>query len=203
MLTLPASSEAVHLLNRFNVAAIFVIALPSCPVPVVVASATDIRRALGWWAGSRIAGALFRDGSPDVPWAAWCERNAASRIVHAVVNRERGGLVNMDVAAAVDRIKQTAARYRVGLTDHDGMLARVTAKVDAIADRVEASRENGGLGPFNKAYKTYRVAKQAGGGRAISYGMAVARLRRVIGEHAAAAHDGRIGPDVLRAVFGE
>jgi hypothetical protein len=77
------------------------------------------------------------------------------------------------------------------------------AKVDAIATHVEAVNMNGGLGPFNKAYKAYRIAKQASVGRAISYGMATSRLRRVIGEHAAAAHDGKLGPDILQAVFGD
>ncbi len=52
---------------------------------------------------------------------------------------------------------------------------------------------------FNKAYKAHRLAKVASGGRVIPFGMAVARLRRAVGEHAAAAHDGRIGQELLRA----
>jgi hypothetical protein len=203
MVELP-TSDAVHLLNRFNVAAIFVIVVPGRPSPVIVAGgAADIRRSLSWYCNSNLYGAMFRAGRPDIPWAAWCERAAAGRIAEAVAHRSRGGLVHADVAGAVGMIRATAARYRVALAPHEATLARVAARVDAIATRIENTNSNGGLGPFNQAYKAYRAGKVASGGRAMPYGLALSRLRRAIGEHSAAAHAGKLGPDVLRAVFGE
>src|SRR5262249_21337032 len=80
--------------------------------------------------------------------ALWCERAAAGRIVHALTRRERGGLVQADIDGAVDMMRATAARYRVGLADHEATLTKVSAKVGAIASPVEAVNSTGVLGPF-------------------------------------------------------
>jgi hypothetical protein len=203
MIDLP-STDAVHLLNRFNVAALFVIVVPGRPSPVIVAGgAADIRRSLSWYVNSNLYGAMFRAERPDIPWAAWCERAAAGRIAEAVAHRSRGGLVQADVAGAVGMIRATAARYRVALAPHEATLARVTARVDAIATRIENTNSNGGLQAFNAMYRARRLAAQKTGARMMPYGLALSRLRRAIGEHTAAAHAGKIGPDVLRAVFGD
>jgi hypothetical protein len=65
----------------------------------------------------------------------------------------------------------------VGGAGLETTLARVTARVDAIADKVDSVNSNGGLSPFNRAYKAYRQAKVAAGRWAIPYRMAVARPR--------------------------
>jgi hypothetical protein len=140
---------------------------------------------------------------PDVAAAVWCDRAAAPRIVEAIAKRPNGGVVQTDAASAVYAIRAMAQRYRVGLIERDDIIERATAKVSAIATRAESVNSNGGLGPLNRAYEANRLAKQKAGGRAIPYGMAVARLQRAIGEHGAAAHDGKLGPEILRAVFGE
>jgi hypothetical protein len=201
MIDLP-TYDAVHMLNRHCVAAVYVIVVSGRSAPVIVASAADIRRSLAWYCNSNLYGAMFRAERPDIPWAMWCERAAAARIVNAVTHRERGGLVHADVDGAVAVIQATAQRYRVALAGHDTTLARVAVKVEAIATRVENTNSNGGLQPFNKAYKAYRLNRQRNGQRAMPYEAALSRLRRAIGQHTAAAHEGKIGPDIMRAVFG-
>jgi hypothetical protein len=65
MINLP-KSDAVHLLLRYSVAALYVVRIPERPSTVLVGCATNIRTSLGWWQESAPCRDLFRGAPPDI-----------------------------------------------------------------------------------------------------------------------------------------
>jgi hypothetical protein len=201
MIELPGG-DVVNFAHRFHVAAIFIVSIKGHDgPPVMIGTAVDIRRSV-MVNTSRVFTATFKPGA-DIGWAKWCDAAAARRIVQAVTHRGgNAGLVTLDLPAAVASIESTARWYGTGLSPHDHMMERIGARVEHIATKVEASRQTGGLGFVAKEYHRRRLAAQAAGKRYPPWGTIEHRLKRVLGEHAAAQSTGAIGPDILARVFG-
>lgn len=196
MIDLP-NSELIQYLNRFSAAAIYILTAPG-RTTLYIGTATDIRKSIHY--PVRYYGPTFRDGA-DVSWAAWCDKAAAGRIVKAVARTDyRGGLIEADVAGAVAAIETTARRYGVTLTSHERTLDRARAALGAIAEKVDAERESGGLAFFNKEFKRRRQEAIKRGARFPSYGGALAKLKRLMAEQPAC---GLASATILSRVFGE
>jgi hypothetical protein len=64
-------------------------------------------------------------------------------------------------------------------------MQRAQAAVDQLNGKLAAAQANGDLKFFNRAYHAYRLACQDRGERAMPYGTAVARLRKLLAGAAA------------------
>jgi hypothetical protein len=112
-----------------------------------------------------------------------------------------GGLLDADAGAVSTVILAAAGRFGVQLNAHDAVMAKVSGAVGKIADKVEASRQNGTLSAFNAEFKRRRLEAVKSGTRFPSYAGAVARLNRVVA--GAAATGGVATPlAIFNEVFG-
>jgi hypothetical protein len=89
-----------------------------------------------------------------------------------------------------------AAKLEVAMTEHAVVLEPAGAAVGKIDAKLEELRRNGGLGEFNRRYRAARIAAEATGQRVVLYNIALARLRRALGEAAA----GGAMPDMAKVL---
>jgi hypothetical protein len=134
------SGAVCQYLARFNLA-VYVAAVPGrCGPPVLIGTATDIRRSIREAARPYLS---LHEGA-ELAWAGWCPADFGRRICQRVA--ARGGhsaLLSMDVAGAVAAIEEAAGAYHIGFADHAKTLARIDACVERIARKVEVQRRLG------------------------------------------------------------
>jgi len=106
-ITIP-TAEQVSYLRKFNVAAIYLIAVPGTAA-VLIGSATHIVASSAKLV--RRHEVLFRGGKPlEFVWCGWLDRDAAARVVFGVTRRHGGALLKLSVPAAVAEISGMAQR---------------------------------------------------------------------------------------------
>jgi hypothetical protein len=76
-------------------------------------------------------------------------------------------------------IEEVAGEHHIVLTEHDVVMARVSAVVRTIDDAIEQARQNGELHWFNTTFREWRLAARSQG-RVMTYSEAKARLRRAV-----------------------
>jgi hypothetical protein len=121
------------------------------------------------------------------------------RVTHRGGN---AGPLPVDLPAAIASIEGTARWYGTGLADHALTLARANASVEKISERVEGARQSGVMSAFNIEFARRRREAMKRGARFPSYGGALLKLRRALGENAAAMHTGAVPADIMSRVFG-
>jgi len=75
-----------------------------------IGTATDIKRFAPTTADKQRD--FFRGETPDIVWAAWCDRAAAGRICQAESGYYKGGMVNMDLPPRSVRLSASSAMAR-------------------------------------------------------------------------------------------
>jgi len=202
MIYLPPN-EAVAYLAQFPIHGLY-IAGPPCGRPCVIGGEVDLNRVVGHI--SRKWSRLFADTPPALHGVWWADRASVARVIglasHDLRTAWRGNsLIDADVATVTAAITAAARRLDVRLADHAVVMARVTGQVGKIRQRVEGSRQTGGLSAFNAEFRRRRLEAQRTGVYFPTYGLALSRLRRATAAHAPGA-SGALPETLLERVFG-
>jgi hypothetical protein len=114
---------------------------------------------------------------PNAVAAYWLPADKA-RSVAARARSIAGGTDGVE--AVVAAVKEAAVQCRVTLTPHDIAISRAHAMAERLDAFMDALKGNGTLREFTRAYKRRRIAAAERGEGFMSYGAALARLRRAM-----------------------
>jgi len=170
----------------------------------VIGGAVDLNRVVGHI--GRKWTRIFADTAPAVHAVWWADRASVARVIELAVHDMRGAwrgnsLIDADVATVTAAVMAAARRLDVRLADHATVMARVTGQLGKIRQRVEGSRQTGGLAAFNAEFKRRRMEAQKTGAYFPTYSLALSRLRRAMAAHAPGAAGG-VSHTLLEMVFG-
>src|SRR5258708_6510884 len=100
------------------------------------------------------------------------------------------GVVETDLPTAIGLVTATARRYGVGLRRTRASWRASAARSRRSPSGVEGARQSGAMSGFNSEFKWRRQEAMKRGACFPSYRGALMKLRRVMGEHAAAQSNG-------------
>jgi hypothetical protein len=170
MIVIEPPSRAVRdYLAQFGVVAIYVTSTGTLGVGRDLARAAPI--AAAWW---------VRD------------RHTAEQILVAIGEEQPA-----TVAQATAEVLAAANRLGAVLSEHGAVMARAQAAIDQLSAKLSTAQANGDLKFFNRAYRQYRLGCQQRGEHAMAYGVARAKLRKLL----AGAAAGAPVSDLVAAVF--
>jgi len=186
MIHLPPS-EVVSYLNQFRIHGLYIIGPPSGR-PCVIGGAVDLNRVVGHI--GRKWTRIFAGSQPVLHAVWWADRASVARVIELATHDMRGAwhgnsLIDADAAAVTAAVTGAARRLDIRLADHATVMTRVSGQVGKIKQRIEGSRQSGGLSAFNAEFRRRRLLAQRTGARFPPYGAALRRLRAAMATAAA------------------
>ena len=179
----PRGAEREYL-TILGIVAIYVATMPTGAC--IVGSTGDVHRSLQH---------IRRCSSgAEINFALWVkDRRAADAIVREVNSPGHRAETSADL---VQQIRMVAEALNIPVTEHDVVMARVSAAVELIERKIAEASRSGELKWFNEAYRTWRMSR----GRAMTYRAARARLRKAVMQSGLSA-DGAMTRELLPAIF--
>lgn len=172
----------------FGLAAVYVAVLPA---GVRIWHARDIERS---WHHLAVK-------QPDAELAGVFWLDSVSRAKHVAARAADRN--PPDAIRAVEAVLISAYEFGFRMVEHDAMMGRLAGQVTAFNRRFDAAMGAGGMSFFNREYRRRRLSCKIG--RFLTYGQAVARLRKYLIMRYARNHDAIFtiaGDDLLGFVFG-